>query len=440
MKKGKAIKKKVQEEKKKAPKDNKTRISELKEVKNSEIIEKEFPKTENKEKKKSPKLLISGIILLSVVIIGFLVVNFVVPSLRVSGFSSEINIGFKEKYDDNYGDICYGNIFSCETPEVETFGDEINTEKLGEYQRFYRIKYGNGKETELSQKVFIVDKNAPEISVESEKVSVCPNGKIPKFEMKIEDDYDGEITDKAEIKYENEKVLVRISDSSGNSSEKELEGVIEDKEAPIIDLNGADRYEMTLDAIYEIPVPTVSDNCDDVELMTEGSVDTKKVGDYELVYSAVDTSGNETKIKRRVSIKPVPDSGVVYLTFDDGPGAFTAQLLDVLKKYNVKATFFVTGFGSDEMIKRAYDEGHSIGLHTFTHDYSYVYKNLNNYFDDLNKVQERVKRITGKETYLMRFPGGSSNTVSKNFDGGIHIMSKLVNEVTKKGYVCILQF
>ena len=131
---------------------------------------------------------------------------------------------------------------------------------------------------------------------------------------------------------------------------------------------------------------------------------------------------------------PPKSSGVIYLTFDDGPGAYTAKLLDILKKYDVKATFFVTGTGDDALLTREYNEGHAIGLHTFSHNYAYVYSSINNFFADLYKVQERVKNATGYTSYLMRFPGGSSNTVSARYDGGSRIMSKLTKEVENRGF------
>ena len=124
----------------------------------------------------------------------------------------------------------------------------------------------------------------------------------------------------------------------------------------------------------------------------------------------------------------------IYLTFDDGPGAYTNQLLDILKKYKIKATFFVTGAGSDDLIKREYEEGHAIGLHTLSHNYSYIYSSVDNFFADLYGVQNRVKNITGYTSYLMRFPGGSSNTVSRRHDKGQHIMTKLVAEVQNRGF------
>ena len=126
--------------------------------------------------------------------------------------------------------------------------------------------------------------------------------------------------------------------------------------------------------------------------------------------------------------------GIIYLTFDDGPGDYTNALLDILAKYEVKATFFVTGRGDDATIKREHDEGHTVALHTWSHNYAYLYANVDNYFADLNQVSERVKNITGEESKLIRFPGGSSNTVSTRYDGRKRIMTTLTREVEARGY------
>lgn len=126
--------------------------------------------------------------------------------------------------------------------------------------------------------------------------------------------------------------------------------------------------------------------------------------------------------------------GVIYLTFDDGPGDFTNTLLDILDKYEVKATFFVTGRGDDAVIRREDEEGHTVALHTWSHNYAYIYANTNNYFADLSQVAERVKNITGKDAKLVRFPGGSSNLVSRRYDGKTKIMTTLSRELEARGY------
>lgn len=129
------------------------------------------------------------------------------------------------------------------------------------------------------------------------------------------------------------------------------------------------------------------------------------------------------------------NSKVIYLTFDDGPSSYTSKLLDILKKYNVKATFFVTGQRSssyDKYIIRAHKEGHTVALHTYTHSYKKVYTSISGYFSDLNKISDKVYKLTGVRSKIIRFPGGSSNTVSRNYSK--KIMTKLTQEVNKRGY------
>ena len=123
-----------------------------------------------------------------------------------------------------------------------------------------------------------------------------------------------------------------------------------------------------------------------------------------------------------------------YLTFDDGPSENTKKIMDILAKYDAKATFFVTGRNQDYnyLIKDAYNAGHTIALHTYSHEYSTVYASVDAYFDDLNKVGQMVKKEIGFVPHYIRFPGGSSNTVSRRYCQGI--MSTLTKEVVEKGY------
>lgn len=125
---------------------------------------------------------------------------------------------------------------------------------------------------------------------------------------------------------------------------------------------------------------------------------------------------------------------VVYLTFDDGPSENTGKILDILKQYGVKATFFITGSNAEQrsFIKQAYEAGHTIGLHTYSHDYSEVYASEEAYFADLEKIGEVAKEQIGYVPCFIRFPGGSSNVVSAKYKKGI--MSSLVQKVQEKGY------
>ena len=125
---------------------------------------------------------------------------------------------------------------------------------------------------------------------------------------------------------------------------------------------------------------------------------------------------------------------VVYLTIDDGPSQNTQAVLDILDRYGCKATFFVIGQDPDyfPMIKEAYDRGHTIGLHSYSHDYSYVYSSVGAFFDDLAAIGQIVEGQIGYVPCFIRFPGGSSNTVSANYSQGI--MSELVGAVQAQGY------
>ncbi len=205
-----------------------------------------------------------------------------------------------------------------------------------------------------------------------------------------------------------------------------------DTDAPVLTLVGDNSINLTLGAEFVDPGVEVADYCD-VEQKVDGEVNSAATGEYKITYTATDERGNIASVERVISVHP-EYRGTIYLTFDDGPGVYTSALLDILKKYNVKATFFVTGVGDDDLILREYQEGHTVGLHTWSHDYAYIYQNLDTYFADLARIQERVKNITGEESHIIRFPGGSSNTVSARYDGGTRIMSALANEVEKRGY------
>lgn len=106
----------------------------------------------------------------------------------------------------------------------------------------------------------------------------------------------------------------------------------------------------------------------------------------------------------------------VYLTFDDGPSAETGRILDILKEYNVKATFFVIGKTDENSVKayqRIVEEGHTLGMHSYSHQYAQVYASQEAFEDDLTSLQDYLFSITGMESTFYRFPGGSSNKVSK---------------------------
>ncbi len=114
----------------------------------------------------------------------------------------------------------------------------------------------------------------------------------------------------------------------------------------------------------------------------------------------------------------IPDSHLyegqklVYLTFDDGPSTYTDEILDILARYNVKATFFVLGKeGYEEQYQRIIDEGHTLALHSYTHQYSQIYESPENFRRDIMQLSDYLYDITGYRCEFYRFPGGSSNTI-----------------------------
>lgn len=160
------------------------------------------------------------------------------------------------------------------------------------------------------------------------------------------------------------------------------------------------------------------------------------------VKRAAEAAANASKPSPNPTPQPVnPGSGkdlsqkTIYLTFDDGPSPRTPEVLKILRDNGVKATFFVTARSknSSHYMKDIVAEGHTIALHTYTHDYAKIYASEEAYFADLQQISDLVYNETGVRTNLIRFPGGSSNTVSRKYCSGI--MTRLTQQVADKGYV-----
>ena len=114
---------------------------------------------------------------------------------------------------------------------------------------------------------------------------------------------------------------------------------------------------------------------------------------------------------------------IIYLTFDDGPSVMTDKVLDVLKKNSVKATFFIIGNqikGQESVVKRMYTEGHSIGLHTYTHIYKNIYSNKKGFISEMLKSQDEINSLIGIKPTIIRFPSGSCRHLTKDFLEQLH--------------------
>lgn len=211
---------------------------------------------------------------------------------------------------------------------------------------------------------------------------------------------------------------------------------------PIIQLK--DGEAITVDAAFTFIDPGYSasdylgqDLTDRV--IVSGEVISYLVGEYELTYTVEDDYGQTATITRKVNVQPVampeiviPPEKTVYLTFDDGPSWSTEKLLEVLKKYDAKATFFVVGNRiKDDLIVRMVDEGHGVGIHSYTHIFDQIYKDEQAFFSDFQLTQQAIFERTGSYTRIFRFPGGSANTVSQRNKG---LMTRLTKIMEDMGY------
>lgn len=122
----------------------------------------------------------------------------------------------------------------------------------------------------------------------------------------------------------------------------------------------------------------------------------------------------------------------VYLTFDDGPSNNTATVLDALAAANAKATFFVIGknvAGKEDMLKRIVAEGHTLGIHTYSHDYPAVYASVESFLDDFHQAYQAVYQATGAYPTVFRFPGGSINAYNRD------VYQQVISEMLRRGFV-----
>lgn len=377
------------------------------------------------------------------VLLAFILVRVVfVPKIITSDGAVDVRTSYGDEYS-----IPEGKVFILNKElnnEKVTIDGEVDINKIGVYTITYSYKNGIFS-AKLLKHVTVEDVIPPVIELEGDAHAyVCPNTEYKEIGYKGYDDYDGDLTDKVESVIEGNLITYKLYDSSSNNYEVHREIEYKDVQGPKITLTGGDGTIYTGSSYTEAGYKA-NDNCDgDVtnKVVVSGNVDGSTVGTYYKSYQVTDNAGNTTIVKRKITVQNRPSAGsyisggspgVIYLTFDDGPSAdITPRILDTLKKYNVKATFFVIGRGPDEMIKREYNEGHAIGLHSYTHDWKSVYSSADGFWAEMNRVSDRVYNLTGYRSNIIRFPGGSSNTVSRRYKSGI--MSYLAGDVIAKGY------
>ena len=323
---------------------------------------------------------------------------------------------------------------------IETSG-YVNTRAIGTYELTYSTEFLF--DTYVAKRtVHVADTTAPTITLQHVQ-GYEPSWFTGGYEEEgylAWDDCDGDLTAQVQREVLEDRIEYRVADSSGNETvvERELSAVL----PPELTLLGEEH--MTIDArmVFQDPGFTAVDGKGrDLSplVAVEGEVTPYQPGSYQITYSL--TNGEETmSLTRTVDVLPVeipeavqPGEKTIYLTFDDGPGPYTAQLLDMLARYDVKVTFFVTCLNPEyeDLVGRAFREGHSVGVHTASHDYGLIYRSEEDYMSDFYAAQEMIYRQTGEYTQIFRFPGGSSNTVS-SFNPGI--VTRLVELTHNLGY------
>ncbi len=338
--------------------------------------------------------------------------------------------------------------FSDVSDKVKIY-NHIDYNKVGEYEIEYEVDTIIGPYKKVV-KVVVVDTQSPIIELEGGedyKQSYSKEFEEPGYQAI--DAYEGDLTENVQTRREDIdelhfRVLYEVSDSSGNKSQIIRNVEIIDDIAPNIKLNGSTSMTVYLNGKYEEKGATAEDEKDgDLtdQIKIEGSVNTSKEGDYIITYKVTDSSGNVAIKERIVTVrkKLVADdtsdgNGVIYLTFDDGPStSITPKILDILAEKNVKATFFIINYNGagENLVKREYNEGHTVGIHGYSHDYQTIYQSEEAYMRNLTKLQSKIKDSTGYTSIITRFPGGSSNTISR-FNPGI--MTRLTRLVVERGF------
>ena len=381
-------------------------------------------KRDNKNRKFGNKslLMIAGVSSIILALLIFLAATLSIDlRLTVNGGTEPLQLVYGK---DTYQEPGATATANGEAVEVQITGS-VDMTKLGTYKITYKAQYSWVTKT-VKREVRVVDATAPVITLNK-----VPGYMTPPGEDYVEegytalDDYDGDITDKVQVRIEGEVIYYTVKDSSGNETTVERQIVRKDVVAPTITLKGDASITINAGSAYQEPGYTAEDNIDgDITDKVEisGSVNIYHAGTYTLTYTATDSHGNQATAERTVTVKPIkqpdtitPGGKVIYLTFDDGPGKHTQRLLDLLEQYNAKATFFVvnTGYSMKKMLNAIVDGGHGIGMHSVTHKYAEIYASEEAFFKDLYAMQKIIKDATGITTTLMRFPGGSSNRVSK---------------------------
>ena len=341
---------------------------------------------------------------------------------------------------------------------VET-ENPVDTARTGRYEVRYKASlfFGSG---EAARTVTVVDRVPPVVTLAGEpELRFESIGEFEDPGATASDNYDGDLTAKVVLSHtetaftegertgETEYVFTySVTDGAGNAGFAVRTVIVKDVTPPVVTLLGEESVSVLKGQAYVEQGATAEDNVDgSLPVSVSGAVDTSVEGTYAVKYSAADKTGNTAEAVRKVTVRaPVqppkagealtPGGSYVALTFDDGPSANTTAVLDVLKQYNVKATFFILNYSEAYLpvVRRIIDEGHTLAIHSWSHDYSAIYTSADAYMNGVYQMHDKILKDTGYNAAIIRFPGGSSNTVSRKYCAGV--MTALTARATTEGY------
>ena len=348
------------------------------------------------------------------------------------------SISYEVKTHENL-DIVQAYYHFLNVSDKVQINGEVDFNKVGNYKVEYVIPTLFGNYTK-EQTIEIVDTTAPVITLEGNEIEKISYNKeyeeagYAVTDNSDEDLYDNVTVTKEEVNEKEYKLIYTVEDSSHNVSTAERTVELIDEVAPVIKLKGDSTIYIKLNDKYTEQGATANDEIDGEltdAIKTSGKVDTSKEGKYKITYTVKDSSENEAKKTRTIVVydeskpsvtpntNPSSETGVIYLTFDDGPSSsITPKILDILKAKGVKATFFILNYSAanEKLVKREINEGHTVGIHGYSHTYSEIYTSVDAYMNNITKLRDKIKKSTGYDTIYTRFPGGSSNTVQRNYD------------------------
>mgnify|MGYP000993458877 CR=1 FL=1 len=301
-----------------------------------------------------------------------------------------------------------------------------------------------GRSYTAKRLVHVEDREAPELTLTGQaEVTVSRYDLFQDPGATARDRCDGDLTASIQVtdkaSGDVHTLTYTVTDKAGNAATATRRVTVRDIVAPVITLSGQRELFVPLGGAYQEPGYTAQDDADGdltASVTRAGTVNTASPGVYTLTYTVTDKAGNTATATRQVSVYENSSGGSpVYLTFDDGPSdRVTPRVLDTLKEYNVHATFFIVNYGESgkALIRRMIDEGHTVAIHGYSHDYAAIYKSDEAFMQNIYRLRDRLRSDFGYEAAIIRFPGGSSNTVSRQYSVGI--MSRLAQRVQAEGF------